>query len=297
MIAAPAQQLVLELARPVAAGDGLHGARVDRQRVRAHPHLAAVGNMHDAGLVIDLAPEQVLAALQEVPPVGAGVEADDVVGQDPVVDLLADHRREHPPRVRLGPRDVHEVGHEHVRADAADQPGERVQVVVVDHHDRPLEPLDLLHHRPRQVLVDGVVAELERLGLVAADVRRVRQVPQVVLDEPQHRVRGDVVEAVVGVGVGRDQLDPVLAAARRLHGERLALVALGDGRVLLGHRRRDPGHVAVGGEADQRGHQAAGARAEPRRPVRTSPALDSTPARAGDQKTTRRSDLELLEQL
>ena len=47
---------------------------------------------------------------------------------------------------------------------------------------------------------------------MAADVRRVGQVPQVVLDEPQHRVGEDVVEAVVGVGVGLDEAHVVLAA-------------------------------------------------------------------------------------
>ena len=67
--------------------------------------------------------------------------------------------------------------------------GQRVEVVVVDHHDRLLVALDLLDHRAREVLVDDVVAELEGLDLLAADVRRVGEVPQVVLDEPQHRVR------------------------------------------------------------------------------------------------------------
>ena len=134
--------------------------------------------------------------------------------EDPVVDLVADHRGQHAPGVRLAPRDVDEVVQEGVRARAADQAGQRVQVVVVDHHHRLLDALDLLEHGPRQVLVDGVVAELERLGLVAADVRRVGQIPQVVLDEPQHRVGDDVVEAVVGLGVGGDELDPVLVAVR-----------------------------------------------------------------------------------
>ena len=70
----------------------------------------------------------------------------------------------------------------------------------MDHHDRLVDALELLHDRPREVLVDDVVAELERLDLLAADVRRVGQVPQVVLDEPQHRVGEHVVEAVIGLG-------------------------------------------------------------------------------------------------
>ena len=147
---------------------------------------------------------------------------------------------------------------ERVGTRPADQRRQRVEVVVVDHHHRVLDALDLLEHRPREVLVDGVVAELERLGLVAADVRRVGEIPQVVLDEPQHRVGDDVVEAVVGLGVGGDELDLVLAAVGGADRERPAVVALGDLDVLVGHRRGDPGHLAVGGQAGQRGDQAAG---------------------------------------
>ena len=142
------------------------------------------------------------------------MEADDVVRQQAREDLLADPRRQHPPRVRLRPRDVDEVVQEHVRPRAAHQVGQRVQVIVVDHHDRFVGALELLHDRPREVLVDDVVAELERLDLLAADVRRVRQIPQVVLDEPQHRVGEHVVEAVVRVRVADDQAHLVLAARR-----------------------------------------------------------------------------------
>jgi hypothetical protein len=118
-------------------------------------------------------------------------------------------------------------------------------VVVVDHHDRRGDVLDLLQHSVREVLVDGVVAELVGLGLVAADIRGVGEIPQVVLDEPQQRVGDDVVEAVVGVGVGGDQLDPVLVALRGLDREGAPVVALGLRYVLVGHRRGDPGHRPV----------------------------------------------------
>src|SRR5919107_517874 len=69
----------------------------------------------------------------------------------------------------------------------------------------------------REVAVDLLVALLEGEHLVPADVRRVAQVPQVVLDEPQQRVGDDVVEAVVGVLVADHQADLVLAllAARQ----------------------------------------------------------------------------------
>jgi hypothetical protein len=109
---------------------------------------------------------------------------------------------------------VHEVVQEGVRSRPADERRERVEVVVVDHHHRLVDVLDLLEHRPRQVLVDDVVAELERLDLVTPDVRGVGQVPQIVLDEPEDRIGEDRVEALVGLGVRVDELDPILAPAR-----------------------------------------------------------------------------------
>ena len=185
------------------------------------------------------------------------MEADDVVGQQAVVDLLAQRGRQHAPRVRLRPRDVHEVVQEDVRPRLADHRRQRVEVVVVDHHDRLVLALDLVDHGLGQVAVDDLVAILERVHLVPADVRRVAQVPEVVLDEPEHRVGDDVVEAVVGVVVGLDEADPERAALGRLDLERLAAVLARDVDVLVGHRGGDPDRVAVRREARQRGHQAA----------------------------------------
>ena len=101
------------------------------------------------------------------------MKADDVVRQQTREDLLADPRGQHPPRVRLRPGDMDEVVQEHIRARATHEVGERVEVVVVHHHHRLARPLQLLHHGAREVLVDDVVAKLERLDLVAADVRGV----------------------------------------------------------------------------------------------------------------------------
>jgi hypothetical protein len=96
---------------------------------------------------------------------------------------------------------VDEVVQKRVRPRAAHEVGQRVQVIVMDHHHRLLHALELLDHGSREVLVDGVVAELEGLDLLATDVRRVGQIPEVVLDEPQHRVREHVVEAVIGLRI------------------------------------------------------------------------------------------------
>ncbi len=63
---------------------------------------------------------------------------------------------------------------------------------------------------------------------MAADVRGVGQIPQVVLDEPQHRVREHVVEAVVRLRVARHQAHLELLARGGAHGERAAAVGAGD---------------------------------------------------------------------
>ncbi len=172
-------------------------------------------------------------------------------------DLLADPRGQHPPGVGLGPGNVDEVVQEDVRTGFAHEIGERVEVVVVDHHDRLLTTVELLDDRAREVLVDDVVAELEGLDLLAADVGCVGQIPQVVLDEPQHRVGEDVVEAVVGVRVGDDEPHLELAAGGGAHGEGLPVVLARDLGVVLVHRRGDPDCFAVRGQPRERRDQAA----------------------------------------
>ncbi len=107
--------------------------------------------------------------------------------------------------------------------------------------------------------VDGLVAEVPGVELLLADVRRVGEVPEVVLDEPEDRVGDHVVEAVVGLGVAADQQHAVVDAVdRELDG---AAAFLGDGHVLVGHRRGDPERVAVGDQAGQRRDQPAAAAA------------------------------------
>ena len=56
-----------------------------------------------------------VGARLEVPPPARGVEADDVVREQPVVDRLAQPRRQHVPVVALRPRDVDEVREQRVR--------------------------------------------------------------------------------------------------------------------------------------------------------------------------------------
>jgi hypothetical protein len=153
---------------------------------------------------------------------------------------------------------VDEVVQEDVGTRAANEVRQRVEVIVVDHHDRLAHVLELLDDRAREVFVDDVVAELEGLDLLAADVRGVRQVPQVMLDEPQHRVGEHVVEAIVGLGIADHQAHLVVAAAGRRHGKRPAAVLARDLGVVLAHRRGDPDRFAVRGQPRERRHQTSG---------------------------------------
>ena len=91
-----------------------------------------------------------------------------------------------------------EVLEEGVGARVADDRRGGVEVVVVEHHERLGLLRDQAEHGVGDVAVDDRVAVGPGVGLLLADVRRVREVPEVVLDEPEDRVRDDVVEAVVG---------------------------------------------------------------------------------------------------
>ncbi len=210
------------------------------------------------------------------------MEADDVVGQHPLEEGLADPPRQHPPAVRLRPGDVDEVVEEDVRALLADHPRGGVEVVVVEHHQRPLLALDLAEHGGGDVAVDRLVAEVPGVELLLADVRRVGEVPEVVLDEPEDRVGDHVVEAVVGLGVAADQQHPVVDPVERELGRPAAL--FGDGDVLVGHRRGDPERVAVGDQARERRNQAAAAAPHGALPVLVALELGRPPVRDDDQR-------------
>ena len=86
----------------------------------------------------------------------------------------------------------------------ADQLGHQVHLVVVDHHERPArQPSRHLDHLARNLLVDLDVAVLPRAVNAPVDHGLVGEVPEVVLHEPQHRVRDDRVVLLVLLWRGR----------------------------------------------------------------------------------------------
>ena len=181
---------------------------VDRERVGADPGLAAVVEDR-AALEVDVELHQLAAAAEEVAAVGAGVEADDVVGE---------HARGRSPRgsgragsasCRAGTRGCGRSGGGRRRARSSRiMPGAGVEVVVVEHHQRLAPgPRSALEHRRGDVVVDRPCSRVPGVELLLADVGRVGEVPEVVLDEPEDRVGDHVVEAVVGARVAADQAD------------------------------------------------------------------------------------------
>ena len=118
--------------------------------------------------------------------------------------------------------------------------------------------LERVEGRRRERLVDRHVAV--RPGVVDRDVEvgRDTEPPEVVLQEPERRVREHVVEAIVGLRVVRDEAQPVAGAVARRLGESAGMLG-GDDAVLRGHRARDPGHVVMCEQAAERRHEAAAA--------------------------------------
>ena len=256
----------------------VEAARVDPERVGADPGLAAVVE-DGAALVVDLEADQLAAAVEEVAAVGGGVEADDVVGEQAAVDLLAPVRRQDPPGVGLRPRDVDEVLEEDVRPALADRRRAGVEVVVLEHHQRLVPALDRPDDRLGDVAVDDLVAALPGVELLAADVGCVREVPEVVLDEPEDRVRDHVVEARRRRR-GRTRPGRRRRRPRRARARSAAVGLAGDGDVLVGHRRRDPERPPMVDEPGQRRHQPASSAA--RHPLAVLAAVELRRPAVGD---------------
>ena len=112
-------------------------------------------------------------------------------------------------------------------------------MVVVEEDRRVGLPVELFEHGSREAGVDLDISVVPRGVKAAVDRRRVRELPQVVLDEPEHRIRHDVVEPVVRLLLVRDETQSERRTVTCGLGERRP-----DERVILvGDRARDPRHV------------------------------------------------------
>ncbi len=206
--------------------------------------------------------------MQEVARVVTRVEGHDVVAEQAAEHGLADVRRQDAPVVALRPGDVDELVQERIRAGGPHVRGDAVELVVVQQHQRvaPVAvratapapvgaPAHLVDDGFGELLVHHDVAVVPGVHLVGADVRVPAEIPEVVLDEPQHRVGDDVVVLVVGLGGRRDVAQAVLLAVEaHLHG------TVPGGKAALGvtQGRRHPGAGVVAQDLGEDRDQAAG---------------------------------------
>ena len=175
---------------------------------------------------------------------------------------LADLRGQHAPVVALRPGDVHELVQERAGTGGAHVGGDEVELIVVQQHQRvapvgrAAREAHLIDHGLRELPVHHHVAGLPGVHLLGADVRVPAEVPEVVLDEPQHRVGHDVVVLVVGLGRRGDVPHAVLLAVQRhLHGRALG----GEATLRVAQRRRHPRAGVVAQHLGEHGDEAAGA--------------------------------------
>ena len=234
---------------------------VDADRVVAHPYRPAL--VVDGALAeVDAEAQVLLAGEQEVADVTARLEADDVVAQQTVDDLVADRLGQDLPVLGGWPGDVDEVLEPHLGHALAHHPRHQVELIVLDQDERRAVarlrlPDDAVGEHPvdRHVAVPpGVAGGGVHHGLP-------REVPEVMLDEPEQRVADHVVVEVVGLGAGLDKRHPVVGPIRRpqLGG----IAASGEAAILLVARGRDPEGVGLGGERRERRHQPSGALDQP----------------------------------
>ena len=216
---------------------------------------------HGALVLVDLQAEVLLTRQEEVAHVEAGLEADDVAAQHAFEDRVAHVLGQHLPVLRGWPRDVYEVLDQRVRHGLSHQARDEVQLVVVHEHQRRFRRRvgqldDLLRH----LQVDLDVAVGPRLVDSVVDDRFVAEVPQVVLDEPQHRV-GD--HAVIHVVLLASRRRVVETAGPAGQPDFQALAgALGEPSFRVGARTGDPVRAGRFGQCQQGGDHASSTASE-----------------------------------
>ena len=247
--------LALDHSRRVAGGFEL--GDVDPDRPRDHTR-AAVRVLDRACNRVHIRAEQRLAGSEERPAPALGVEADHVVREQPLVNRDPRLGRQRMPVVRLRPRDVDEVGSHRVWPRFPHEARSEIEVVVVEEHLRLGLPGELVERCRGESLVDRHVTLLPRPVERGVKGRRSAKTPQIVLEEPEGRIRDDVVVGVVRLGRMRHEAKAIVGAVARGLGER-ALVLGGKRAVLVAHRARDPGHVMAREQAAERRDEPAAA--------------------------------------
>ena len=184
----PVAQLSLLHHDAVRVGEPRRARHVDRDRVGPRVDDASV-HQHRFLTLVHRQPRVLLARHQEVAHVEARLEPDDVAAKQAEQDGVAHLAWQDFPVLRCRPRYVDEVLDDRPMQLLAHELRHQVQLVVVDHHQGPPGQAPRhLDHLARDLFVDLDIAVLPRAMNAAVDDRLVREVPEVVLDEPQHRV-------------------------------------------------------------------------------------------------------------
>ena len=240
----PRDQLALRLEHGVARGELVELGRVDRDRVHRHER-AAVFVVDEALAEVGFCAGHVAGGAHEVQAHWCVWNPTRSLASTPSWIARRIRSGQHMPVVGLRPRDVDEVREQRVRRALAHELRREVEVVVVEEDRRLGLGLELLEHGLGEGLVDLRVAAVPGVLQRDVDRRLVRELPEVVLEEPEHRVRDDVVEPVVGRLVVCDEAQAKRRAVARALLDRGPARLDRDRPVLVAHRAGDPGHVVV----------------------------------------------------
>jgi len=147
---------------------------------------------------------------------------------------------------------------------APNQARYQVEVIVVREHERPLAaPARFAHDLLGEELVDQAVALGPGSVRAVVEHRRFRQVPQVMLHEPEQRVGDGVVVEVVGQPWRVDPAHLESRAVGRLDHHRFAAVAQLELALEAVAHAGDPDRPGRLGQSGEPGHQPARATHEP----------------------------------
>ncbi len=150
-------------------------------------------------------------------------------------------------------------------AGAADRLGGEVQVIVVQHDARLSVAAGLGHDLAREGVVEGDVASVPGAHRGRVDDRPLRQVPHLVLEEPQEGVGDDVVGLLVHRSLDRceSQADRLVVAERSSDQPRVR----GGAAIALAHGGGDPGDRHALADVAEGGDEAARSATRPQRAV------------------------------